>query len=61
MSTIPELDLRFASTSLADTGSYKLLELPPDLCKLIEGASDEPNVPQYAESLFRIAYCNTDP
>ncbi|EIW62603.1 uncharacterized protein TRAVEDRAFT_112797 [Trametes versicolor FP-101664 SS1] len=41
-----ELDLRFASTSLADTGSYKLLELPPDLCKLIEGASDESNVPQ---------------
>lgn len=55
-----ELDLRFASTSLADTGSYKLLELPPDLCKLIEGASDESNVPQYAERSLNVAYCNTE-
>ncbi|KAI1791296.1 hypothetical protein LXA43DRAFT_435172 [Ganoderma leucocontextum] len=31
-------ELRFSTSSLADTGSFKLLELPPDLCKLIESS-----------------------
>ncbi|KAF8076477.1 sister chromatid cohesion protein Dcc1 [Lyophyllum atratum] len=35
-----ESDLHFSPSSSRDGGSYKLLELPPDLCKLIEHAID---------------------
>ncbi|KAI0633715.1 sister chromatid cohesion protein Dcc1 [Trametes polyzona] len=35
-----EFDLRFSSSSQADTASYKLLELPPDLYKAIENAPE---------------------
>ncbi|KAG6821634.1 hypothetical protein H0H93_000143 [Arthromyces matolae] len=34
------MDLSFSPTSTAEAGSYKLLELPQDLCKLIENATD---------------------
>lgn len=37
-----ECELRFSPSSSSDTGAYKLLELPPELCKLIESATDEP-------------------
>ena len=33
-----EYDLKFTSSPLEDTGSYKLLELPPELCTLVESA-----------------------
>ncbi|KAJ6515809.1 sister chromatid cohesion protein Dcc1 [Mycena sanguinolenta] len=33
-----ELDLEFSASLTDDTGSFKLLELPPELCKLIEAA-----------------------
>ncbi|KAF5387770.1 hypothetical protein D9615_000479 [Tricholomella constricta] len=35
-----EFDLSFSPSSFNDGGSFKLLELPPDLCKLIEHAID---------------------
>ncbi|KAG5648993.1 hypothetical protein DXG03_000342 [Asterophora parasitica] len=35
-----ESDLCFSSSSSKDSGFFKLLELPPDLCKLIESAAD---------------------
>ncbi|KNZ81511.1 Sister chromatid cohesion protein DCC1 [Termitomyces sp. J132] len=34
------MDLCFSPSSSAEAGAYKLLELPPDLCKLIEKAID---------------------
>ncbi|KAI0666542.1 sister chromatid cohesion protein Dcc1 [Trametes maxima] len=40
-----EFDLRFSSSSLAETGSFKLLELPPDLYKLFEGAVESASQP----------------
>ncbi|KAI0829916.1 sister chromatid cohesion protein Dcc1 [Trametes gibbosa] len=63
-----EFDLRFASTSRSDAGSFKLLELPPDLCNLIErvpegtapprftikGASDEDAVFCTAEKTYTV-------
>ncbi|KAF8195807.1 sister chromatid cohesion protein Dcc1, partial [Mycena galopus ATCC 62051] len=33
-----ELDLEFSASLTDDTGSFKLLELPPELCKLVEAA-----------------------
>ncbi|KAJ7638890.1 hypothetical protein FB45DRAFT_904169 [Roridomyces roridus] len=33
---MPEFDLAFSSSLTDDAGAFKLLELPPDLCKLIE-------------------------
>ncbi|TBU30244.1 sister chromatid cohesion protein Dcc1 [Dichomitus squalens] len=33
-----EYELRFSPASQSDTGAFKLLELPPDLCKLIEAS-----------------------
>ncbi|KAI0743367.1 sister chromatid cohesion protein Dcc1 [Daedaleopsis nitida] len=38
-----ECELRFSPSS-SDTGTYKLLELPPELCKFIESATEEPSV-----------------
>lgn len=34
-----ECNLLFSTTPSADTGSFKLIELPPDLCKLVEAGS----------------------
>jgi hypothetical protein len=39
------MDLRFSSTSSKDIGSFKLLELPPDLLKLIESGEQLRYVP----------------
>jgi hypothetical protein len=40
-------DLKFTTSSAADSGSYKLLELPPEICSLIESsaAGEEAYVP----------------
>lgn len=35
---MPEYDLNFSSLSTDEAGSYKLIELPPDLTALIEDA-----------------------
>jgi sister chromatid cohesion protein DCC1 len=37
---MPEVEIRFASKQVPP-GSFRLLELPPDLCKLIESSVDE--------------------
>lgn len=37
---MPEAEIRFASKQVPP-GSFRLLELPPDLCKLIESSVDE--------------------
>jgi sister chromatid cohesion protein DCC1 len=41
---MPEYDVSFSSSSSTEGGSFKLLELPKDLCNLIENAiqSDDP-------------------
>ncbi|KAG1734727.1 sister chromatid cohesion protein Dcc1 [Suillus paluster] len=36
-----ELDLRLSTATAQDTGSFRLLELPPELCQIIESASDK--------------------
>jgi hypothetical protein len=36
-----EVEIRFPPEQVA-TGSFRLLELPPDLCKLIESSTDDP-------------------
>ncbi|CDO77688.1 hypothetical protein BN946_scf184969.g39 [Trametes cinnabarina] len=41
MSQLAEFDLRFSSASQAEVGSFKMLELSPDLCKLIEATVDD--------------------
>lgn len=38
-----EQDLSFSTSAIADTGSFKLLELPPDLLKLIESSLETLN------------------
>ncbi|KAJ7129580.1 sister chromatid cohesion protein Dcc1 [Mycena epipterygia] len=35
-----EFDLGFSASLTADAGSFKFLELPPELCKLIESAAE---------------------
>ncbi|KAH9944705.1 sister chromatid cohesion protein Dcc1 [Amylocystis lapponica] len=40
-----EYDLKFTASPLTDTGTYKLLELPPELCSLIESAGDSDSSP----------------
>ncbi|RPD63626.1 hypothetical protein L227DRAFT_591615 [Lentinus tigrinus ALCF2SS1-6] len=35
-----ECELRFSPSSSTDTGAFKLLELPADLCKLVESSAD---------------------
>ncbi|KAI9068334.1 hypothetical protein FKP32DRAFT_156883 [Trametes sanguinea] len=47
MSSVAEFDLRFSSASRTEAGSFKLLELPPDLCKLIEASVDGPAPPSF--------------
>jgi sister chromatid cohesion protein DCC1 len=37
---MPEVEIRFSPEQVA-TGSFRLLELPPDLCKLIESSADD--------------------
>ncbi|KAG1775347.1 sister chromatid cohesion protein Dcc1 [Suillus placidus] len=36
-----ELDLRLSAATAQDTGSFRLLELPPELCQIIESASEK--------------------
>ena len=38
--TMPDYNLSFSSSSSRETGSYKLLQLTPDLNSLIENALD---------------------
>ncbi|KAH9914024.1 uncharacterized protein B0H18DRAFT_1125886 [Fomitopsis serialis] len=38
---MPEYTLKFSSSTVADTAAFKLLELPPDLSKLVESNPDE--------------------
>ncbi|KAI0331169.1 hypothetical protein GY45DRAFT_1322645 [Cubamyces sp. BRFM 1775] len=47
MSQAIELDLRFSSSSQSEVGSYKLLELPGDLCKLIEASAEGSSRPSF--------------
>ena len=37
---MPEVEIRFSPEQVA-TGSFRLLELPPDLCKLVESSVDD--------------------
>ena len=37
---MPEVEIKFSPEQVA-TGSFRLLELPPDLCKLIESSTDD--------------------
>ncbi|RDX45608.1 hypothetical protein OH76DRAFT_1387628 [Lentinus brumalis] len=46
MGAITECELRFSPSSSTDTGAFKLLELPADICKLIE-SSDTANPPRF--------------
>jgi sister chromatid cohesion protein DCC1 len=36
-----ELDVRLSAATAQDTGSFRLLELPPELCQIIESASEK--------------------
>ncbi|KAI0661096.1 sister chromatid cohesion protein Dcc1 [Cubamyces menziesii] len=47
MSQAVELDLRFSSRSQSEVGTYKLLELPPDLCKSIEASAEGSSSPSF--------------
>ncbi|KAI0000385.1 sister chromatid cohesion protein Dcc1 [Russula vinacea] len=40
---MPEVEIRFPAEQLC-SGSFRLLELPPDLCKLIESSVDDPSL-----------------
>lgn len=42
-SPMTEYDLSFSPSSSTDGGSYKLVELPPELCQIIENAIDSMN------------------
>ncbi|KAI0644549.1 sister chromatid cohesion protein Dcc1 [Trametes meyenii] len=58
-----EFDLRFSSSSVAETGSFKLLELPPDLYKILEGAiehASQPNLTIKGASDEDAVLCTTD-
>ncbi|KAJ3537045.1 hypothetical protein NM688_g6747 [Phlebia brevispora] len=39
---MPDFSLKFTQTPTTDAGTFKLLELPADLCKLIESSLDTP-------------------
>jgi len=39
-SHMPDYDLRFSTCATDDAGTYKLLELPPDLVQLVGKAED---------------------
>lgn len=39
--TMSDIQLTFSSNSFDEAGSFRLLELPPDLCKLVESASGD--------------------
>ena len=47
-----EYELRFSPISQSDTGAFKLLELPPDLCKLVEGSIESLETSQFAIVLY---------
>ncbi|KAH9914022.1 sister chromatid cohesion protein Dcc1 [Fomitopsis serialis] len=40
---MPEYPLKLSSSAVVDTAAFKLLELPPDLCKLVESKPEEPS------------------
>lgn len=40
LANMAEYALSFSNSHLTDTGSYKLMELPPDLFKLVEADSN---------------------
>ncbi|KAF9813694.1 hypothetical protein IEO21_05410 [Rhodonia placenta] len=40
-----EFSLQFSSTPLADTSAFRLLELPPELCKIVEEGLNSPAGP----------------
>ncbi|KAI0768752.1 sister chromatid cohesion protein Dcc1 [Trametes elegans] len=42
-----EYDLRFSSSAQSDAHTFKLLELPPDLCKLVEASIDGSSKPSF--------------
>lgn len=50
-----EYTLKFSPSAVADTGTFKLLELPSDLSKLVEESSD--NLPRQAHYDLCCAYC----
>lgn len=37
------IEVRFSPTTVQDTGSFRLIELPPELCQLIESAVNSPS------------------
>jgi len=43
LAAMPEIEIKF-SPQQVPIGSYRLLELPPDLCKLIESSVDDLNL-----------------
>ena len=46
-----EYELRFSPISQSDTGAFKLLELPPDLCKLVENSIESLGTPPFVMML----------
>ena len=42
-----EYEFRFSPMSQSDTGAFKLSELPPDLCKLVETLIESLEKPQF--------------
>ncbi|KAG7449115.1 uncharacterized protein BT62DRAFT_979176 [Guyanagaster necrorhizus] len=42
-----ECDLYFSTSSSTESGTFKLIELPSDLCKLIESAIESSNPPRF--------------
>ena len=46
-----EYELRFSPMPNLDTGAFKLLELPPDLCKLVEASVESLETLQCATAL----------
>lgn len=41
-----DIEIRFSPSTSTDTGSFRLIELPPELCQLVESAIDTPSNPQ---------------
>ena len=50
-----EYTLKFSPSTVADTCAFKLLELPSDLSKLIEGSPE--NLPRQAQNDMHSCYC----
>lgn len=45
--TMSDIDVRFSPSTAQDAGSFRLIELPPELCQLIESTM---NAPSHAQS-----------